>query len=234
MENTILNCKHHTITEKGVITNQKTGNVKSQWIGANGYYHVDIQEHGVSKKYAVHRLLALQYIPNPNNKRTVNHINGDKLDNNLHNLEWSTHSENMKHAYDNKLNKCTTKKVTQKALKEILIRFLQKESLTQISKDYDFSLSTISTYLKPYADSVGKLHLLEKEKQRQKALRNKHSNQKTTAIIMCDIDTQKELQSFVSIKDAGRFLGKQSTGSISNALLGRQKSAYGYLWKYKN
>ncbi len=64
------------------------------------YYHFIL----MGKKYYLHRLLAEYFIPNPSGKKYINHINGDKLDFNLQNLEWVTCSENAKHAYKNKLN----------------------------------------------------------------------------------------------------------------------------------
>ena len=65
-----------------------------------GYLHVVLCKDGKGKCYYVHRLIAEAFIPNPEKKPQVNHINGDKTDNRIENLEWVTSSENRQHAYD--------------------------------------------------------------------------------------------------------------------------------------
>ena len=59
----------------------------------SGYYQVRLSKNGVAKTYRVNRLIALTFIENPLNKETVNHINGNKLDNRVKNLEWATERE---------------------------------------------------------------------------------------------------------------------------------------------
>ena len=69
------------------------------------YKYVTLSKDGCPTFVSIHRLLAIHYIPNPENKEQVNHIDGDKLNNSLDNLEWVTRSENTKHAYDTGLMK---------------------------------------------------------------------------------------------------------------------------------
>lgn len=69
------------------------------------YHFVYLREKGVSKYHAVHRLVAKAFIPNIEDKPQVNHIDGNKTNNIVGNLEWVTRSENMLHAYKTGLEK---------------------------------------------------------------------------------------------------------------------------------
>jgi len=64
------------------------------------YKGIGLYKEGKLKLITIHRLIALNFIQNPENKPCVNHINGNKFDNNVSNLEWVTHSENTIHAYN--------------------------------------------------------------------------------------------------------------------------------------
>lgn len=80
-----------------------SGRMLAQKISKSGYAIVSFKDVDRSKHPSVHRLVALAFIPNVDLKPTVNHVDTVKLNNNVSNLEWSTHSEQMQHASDNNL-----------------------------------------------------------------------------------------------------------------------------------
>lgn len=84
------------------------------------------------KRYRIHRLVAEAFIPNPENKRDVNHINGNKHDNRVENLEWLTHSENMKHAYKIGLNRISEKQ--SEAIKKANTKYKKGKPLSEEHK----------------------------------------------------------------------------------------------------
>ena len=74
-------------------------------IHCSGYEIVSLSNDCKSKTKRVHRLVAEAFLSNKDNKKCVNHKDGNKLNNKLENLEWVTHSENLNHAYENELRK---------------------------------------------------------------------------------------------------------------------------------
>jgi hypothetical protein len=76
----------------------------------NGYIYIALMKNNKNKNCRLHRLVAEAFIPNPENKPQVNHIDGDKTNNNANNLEWCTQSENELHAYNKGLANSDNKK----------------------------------------------------------------------------------------------------------------------------
>lgn len=80
------------------VRNKETGLIRLPSLGKRGYPVLSFKKDGKTFVRTLHRVFALAWIPNPENKREINHINGDKCDCSLYNLEWTTPSENMTHA----------------------------------------------------------------------------------------------------------------------------------------
>jgi len=87
----------YVITSKGRLINRETGFVKKPFKKL-GYLRYEIYRDGKYMSVSQHRLLADNFIPNPENRPEVNHIDGCRDNNSIRNLEWVTHGENMEHA----------------------------------------------------------------------------------------------------------------------------------------
>lgn len=101
----LKNYPNYIIHEDGSVWSNYHNKFIKHSFNKNGYKRVCVTNDRVPRRLFIHRLLAETWIPNPENKPQINHINGIKTDNCLANLEWCTNSENQLHAYKNGLNK---------------------------------------------------------------------------------------------------------------------------------
>lgn len=85
-------------SNKGNVRNKKTKRLLEKYQTKLGYERLTIRQSGKYVSRDVHRLVAMAFLPNPENKETVNHKNRIKHDNSLENLEWATYSEQSLHA----------------------------------------------------------------------------------------------------------------------------------------
>lgn len=100
----ISNYPDYQISNLGNVRSNKTKKTLKPHVTKQGYCIVNLYNNGIDKHFKVHRLVALHFIENKLNKKTINHKDGNKLNNNIDNLEWHSHSENHLHAYK-KLNR---------------------------------------------------------------------------------------------------------------------------------
>ena len=94
---------NYSVSNYGRVRNNKTGYILKPLEVGFGYVVVELWNKNGPKSKKIHRLVAEAFLPNPDKKPQVNHIDGNKKNNRLDNLEWVTASENMKHSYDSKI-----------------------------------------------------------------------------------------------------------------------------------
>jgi len=135
---------NYEISKEGIIRVINTKKIKSQYVSSTGYYIISISHNNKSKPHRVHRLLAETFLKNPQNKPEINHKDGNKLNNNISNLEYCTHAENMKHAFKNGLVNNTGIKNGRAKLnnnKVRKIRAMLKDGISQQKIANEFQIS---------------------------------------------------------------------------------------------
>ncbi len=131
---------NYEISDQGNVRHVNKNTTLTQGLN-NGYKQVTLRLNGKSKIVAVHRLVATEFLGNDEGKATVNHINGNKIDNRLANLEWSTQKENVHHSMKTGLNRVRVCPITQFSMdgKEIA----KFSSIREIEEKFKYDRSLI-------------------------------------------------------------------------------------------
>lgn len=114
---------------------------------ANGYYQIGIRKNSIRKYLKIHRLIAEVFINNPYNKPCINHKDGNKLNNDIDNLEWVTHKENIRHAINIGLRlSWSGDKNPRNKLSKKDVDFIRKSSINTKDLSIMFNVSDVNIY----------------------------------------------------------------------------------------
>ena len=141
IENIINNEKQYFVSSLGRFKNSSGIIMDNYKVNENGYIRVFIY----NKTYALHRLIALAFLENLENKEQVNHIDGNKLNNCVNNLEWVTNQENQIHKFKIGLGNNYTRQITQYDLE--MNKIQEFNSIIEASKFLNMSPSNIKAVL---------------------------------------------------------------------------------------
>lgn len=130
----------------GRIRNKRNGKIKIQRDNGRGYQYVNLWKNNKGRNEYVHRMVAMAFIPNPENKPCVDHINTDRADNRVENLQWVTYTENnlnpitnqkMRDSWRYKVNKEETQKTKKKVGKTRKTGLSRREFARQHMIEYN-------------------------------------------------------------------------------------------------
>lgn len=132
----------YKINENGNVVNKRNENIKGCYENGAGYYRVYLYDCNRNKKFFIHRLVASLFIPNPNNYKEVNHIDGNKKKNSVSNLEWCDRTCNEREAH----------RIGIKPYKLFYVvfsdvRFVIYEFKSDLAKELNVTVATVKNYL---------------------------------------------------------------------------------------
>lgn len=218
------------ITEEGQCYNSNTGKyLKGQENVKNGYFSYNLtMPNGDKKRCYAHRLVAEAYLPKDDiNKNQVNHIDGNKLNNAINNLEWVSQSENQQHAIKNELKKvqhifCFTPE------KKLVAEY---KNIEEASCAVKISQSIISQEINKEIKTLSGGFYWSKENV-LKDVKNYTNTGRVKIVYQYDLNG-RFIMEYPSTGIAARAIGASNSSHIGECCRGKIKSYKGYIWKYK-
>lgn len=220
------------------------GRIKQQAVSCWGYWLVSLSANGVNKYHSVHRLVAQAFVPNPENKPDIDHINTIKTDNRAENLRWVTKKENsnnpltLKHMSNGqklKGNKyCKFGKDHPNSIPIVQLtkegEFVKEWACAADAWREGYSYKHISACLRKIRKTAnGCLWLYKDDYEKgERITKTPHSNSKSVKQLTLNDELVKKWDSVSQIQKTLGFL----QGNISSCCRGVLRTAYGFKWQY--
>lgn len=222
---------YYMVSNFGNVKRIHQNSLKNQTIGSWGYKIISLCASGKSETFLVHRLVAMAFLENPENKKQVNHIDGNKLNNCVDNLEWVTPRENIQHAYDAGLIVYKNKERHLKSVYQFDMnkKFIQKwETAMEAGRVLNIDNTSIYQCCHNNRTSAGGYYwsFTKECTPRELKISPRHHN----GVNQYDLNGNF-LQHYPSIKQASELTGFSKTGII-DCCTGRKKTSHGFKWEY--
>jgi hypothetical protein len=203
---------------------------------SDGYKTFELRNINGKKKIAIHRLVAKEFVSNPNNYVIVNHKDGDKKNNNFKNLEFCTRSHNTQHAYDNDLIS-GKRKIYQLDINNNIIK--EWDTIKDAYEKLKLSRTAINSVLSGRNKTSGGYYWCYKEEyDKSKKKFNMYDTNKIK-IKQFDRETNKLIKIWNSTSEAAEFIAKENKSSfkaiksnISQCIRKKRNSCQGFKWEY--
>jgi hypothetical protein len=217
--------KKYYVSNLGRFKNSYGTIMENYKVNDNGYIRVYIYK----KTFLLHRLVAFTFLENQENKETVNHKDGNKLNNKVDNLEFATNKEQQKHKFENNLGNNFTRKIKQYDLNWNLIK--EHTSISLAAKEMNISKSSIQGVLfgrrKTAAGFIWKYVDDENINFSEKISINKNVGRK-----VCQYDLDMNLiEIHNNISDASKKINIHKN-NIWGVIANLRKTSGGFIWKY--
>ena len=218
----------YSIDRSGNVFSHINGKILKPHPNHRGYLMVSLYKDGKSKKSTIHKLVAITYIPNPNNLPEIDHIDTNRQNNNVENLRWCTRKENCNNPLSLK-HSCDSRKGEKHYLYG---KSLSKETKAKMSTSRIGH--TVSKETRQKIGNANRGHVMSEEQKQllselHKGKRMGKENQNAKKVRQYD-KYGNFIKLWQCIADASREL-VISASSISNCIKGLTKTAGGFIWK---
>jgi len=203
---------------------------------SDGYKTFQFRNEHNNIKAGIHRIVAQEFITNPNKFKIVNHKDGNKQNNCVENLEWCTRSQNTQHAYNNSLIS-GKRKIYQLDVNNNIIK--EWGTIKEAHQNLKLSRTAINNVLSGKNKTSGGYFWCYKENYNIDIKRHTLYDTNKKSIKQIDINSGKNIKIWKSLSEASSYLSKKNNSSIkaiksniSQCIRGKRRSCQGFKWEY--